>query len=144
MGTTIYFIIFILFVFFILWTWNSTKEFEGIFTRISYIVIGTAFIALLTLVIFLFAKIGVEYPKQDMVGQVRRIILLIFTPINGFAVLPQVANIISRVKNGNISNEDLQKKIRVVLIICIVLIIFECIYFKNIQTGIIDLIKTKQ
>jgi hypothetical protein len=79
-----------------------------------------------------------------MVGQVRRIILLIFTPINGFAVLPQVANIISRVKNGNISNEDLQKKIRVVLIICIVLIIFECIYFKNIQTGIIDLIKTKQ
>ena len=144
MGAVIYFIIFIIFATYIICTWNSTKEFDNAFIRISYIVIGTLFIALFTFIFFLFSKIGVEYPKQEMVGQVRNIILLIFIPINGIVVLPQIANIISRVKNGNISKEDLQKKIRIILIICIILIVFECIYFKSIQTGIINFINAKQ
>ena len=116
MGAVIYFIIFIIFATYIICTWNSTKEFDNAFIRISYIVIGTLFIALFTFIFFLFSKIGIEYPKQEMVGQVRKIILLIFIPINGIVVLPQIANIISRVKNGNISKEDLQKKIRIILI----------------------------
>lgn len=144
MAFIIYFVIIIIIFAYIMWTWNSTRDFETITIRISYIVIGTAFVGLITLTLFLFSKIGIEYPKQEMVGEVRKIILLVFVPINGFITLPQVASLISRIKNGNISKEDSQKRIRTILIICIIAIIFECIYFKNIQTGIINLINAKQ
>ena len=85
----IYFIVFLLFVVYIVWTWNSTKEFEDQKIRIAYLIVGTLFIAMVTLIIFLVSKIGVNYPKKEMVGQVQKIVLLVFTPINGFVVLTQ-------------------------------------------------------
>ena len=136
----VYFIIIMLFLVYIFWTWNSTKEFETITIRISYVVIGTIFMAFITFLLFLFSRIGVTYPSKEMVGEVRNIILLVFTPINGFIMLPKLSYAIAEVKNGTISKEDLQKKIRKILIIAIVLIIFEVIYFKSIQNEIIDFI----
>ena len=144
MISTINFMIFIIFVAYIVWTWKSTSEFEGYITRFSYILIGTVFIVLLTLILFSFSTIGIKYQNNDMLGDVRAKILLLFTPINGFAILPQVANLIGRIKNGNLSKEDAQKKIRIILIISIILILSECIYFKHIQNGIIELINIKK
>lgn len=141
--STIYFIVFILFCVYLVWTWNSTKEFGAINIRISYLIIGTVFITFITFLLFWISKIGVEYPKPEMVGQVRKIILLIFIPINGFMILIQAANIIGRVKNGNISNEDVQKRVKFLIIFFIAMIILECIYFKNIQNGIISVINAK-
>ncbi len=141
--STINFVIFILFIIYIVWTWKSTNDFEGYFTRVSYIIIGTAFMAFMTLTFFLFSKIGVEYQKSEMVWQVGRTIILLFTPINGFAILPQIASVVNKIKDGDLSKEEAQKKIRKILIIAIILIIVECIYFKYIQNGIIKYINLK-
>lgn len=142
--TTINLIIFILFVVYIIWTWNSTKEFETTLMRISYIAIGTIFIAIITWLLFVISKIGVEYPKEEMIGQVRKIVLLVFIPINGFIVLTQCSSIFSQVRSGIVSKEDLSKKIKIRLVILAMLIIFEVIYFKHIQYGIINVINVKQ
>lgn len=141
--TAINFIIFILFVVYLVWTWSSTKEFETILMRISYIVIGTIFIAVITWLLFVISKIGVEYPKEEMIGQVRRIVLLAFIPINGFIVLTQCSSIFSQVRSGMVSKEDLSKKIKIRLIVFAMLVIFEVIYFKHIQYGIINVINAK-
>ena len=138
--STIYFIIFIIWVIFIVWTWNSTKGFENVSNRILYIILGVVLTAIITYILFLFSKIGIEYPNQEMISEIRNILLLIFIPVNGTIVLPQVMNIMIRHKDGNISKEELQKKIRIILIICIIVIIFECIYFKSFQTEILDYI----
>ena len=140
---TIYFIIFILFTTYIVFTWRSTKEFENIRTRFSYIFVGTLFITLLTFIIFLISKIGVQYPREEMVGEIRKIILLVFVPINGFIVLTQFAGIVTSAKSGTASKEDMKRKIKIFIIICISLIIVECIYFKSIQTGMIDMIEKR-
>ena len=137
------FLIFILFVVYIASTWKSTIGFEGIPARILYIVIGTLFVLVLTLIFFAFSKIGVTYPKQEMVSTVRTWILLIFVPLNGFVILPQMARLITLVKEEDTTKEEFQKKVRRLLIICIILIIFECIYFKSIQNGIIHFIELK-
>ena len=142
--STIYFIIFILFVFYILWTWKSTVEMEKPIIRISYIAIGTIFISFLTLILFLISKIGINYPKQEMIGQVEKIVLLIFIPINGFIVLTQVSSIIASIKSGMISKEERRKRVKILTIIFIILIILECIYFKNIQLGLINFINAKK
>ena len=140
----IYFIITVLFIIYIVFAWNSTKEFETVLMRISFILIGTIFITILTLILFWISKMGITYPKREMVGEVRRIILLSFIPINGFIVLTQASTIFAQAKSGMISKEDLEKKIKRLIIIFIVLIIFETIYFKNIQNGMIRIIQSKK
>lgn len=136
---TIYFIIFILFAMYIVFTWNSTKEFETIISRISFVIIGTLFISLFTLVLFYISKIGVVYPKEEMIGQIRKIVLLVFIPINGFLTLTQLASIFAKAKSDMISKEELSKKIKIFAIIFIVLIIIECIYLKRFQVDIIEM-----
>ncbi len=143
MVVIIKFLIFILFVTYIVSTWKSTIDFEGIPVRVLYILIGTLAILVLTLIFFAFSKIGVNYPKQEMVGEVRNWILLIFVPLNGFIILPQIARLIGLIKAEETTKEDFQKKVRRFLIIFIILIIFECIYFKSIQNGIINFIELK-
>ena len=140
----IYFIIIILFTIYIIFVWNSTKEFENTLIRVSYIFIGTLFITLLTVILFWISKIGVEYPKKEMIGEVRRIILLVFIPINGFITLTQASSIFVQAKSGMVSKEDMQKKIKRLIIIFIMLIIVEIIYFKNIQNGMIKFIESVQ
>lgn len=139
----IYFIVFLLFVVYIVWTWNSTKEFEDQKIRIAYLIVGTLFIAMVTLIIFLVSKIGVNYPKKEMVGQVQKIVLLVFTPINGFVVLTQFSSVFQQIRSGMVSKEKMDKKIKRLVIIFIVLIVFETIYFKNIQNGMIRIIQNK-
>jgi len=138
------FIIFVLFIIYVVFVWNSTKEFENIIVRVSYIFIGTIFITILTLILFWISKIGVEYPKREMVSEVQRIVLLVFIPINGFITLTQVASIFTQAKSGMVSKEDMEIKIKRMIIIFIVLIIVEIIYFKNIQNGLIRFIESVQ
>ncbi len=140
----IYFIITVLFIIYIVFVWNSTKGFETVLMRISFILIGTIFITILTLILFWISKIGIAYPKREMVGEVRSIILLSFIPINGFIVLTQASTIFAQAKSGMISKEDLEKRIKRLIIIFIVLIVFEAIYFKNIQNGMIKIIQSKK
>ena len=136
----IYFIIIVLIIATIYGVWNSTKEFEDVRTRVVYFIFGILFMTFITLLLFGVSRIGVVYPKQEMIGQVRKIMLLVFVPINSFIMLPQVANLISRIKNGEISSEQKQKRIRILLLIFALMIIFECIYFKHVQNGIINVI----
>ncbi len=141
--SAIYFIVFLLFVVYLVWTWNSTKEFEDLKIRIAYILVGTLFIAMVTLILFTISKIGVNYPKKEMVGQVQKIVLLVFTPINGFIVLTQFSSVFQQIRSGMVSKDQMEKKIKRLLIIFAILIIIECIYFKNVQYGIIKIINSK-
>ena len=142
--SAIYFIIFVLFVVYIVFVWNSTKEFDTIVMRISYFAVGTLAITIITLVLFWISKIGVVYPKQEMVGEVRRIILLVFIPINGFVILTQFSSIVAQIRSGIVAKEDMEKRIKRIIIILVVMIVIECIYFKNIQTGLIEVINAKK
>lgn len=143
MSTAIYLIIFILFLVDIFWVWSSTKSFETNFTRISYIFIGTLFITLLTYIIFLFSKSEINYPNVAMIGKVRNIILLTFVPINSFVVLPQLAKIVDKIKNDEISGEKIKTTILIFIVVAIFAIILETVYFKSIQNGIINIINSK-
>ena len=138
------FIIFVLFVVYVVFVWNSTKEFENIIIRVSYILIGTVFITILTLILFLISKIGIQYPKKEMIGEVRKIVVFAFIPINGFVILTQAARLFTQAKSGMVSKEDMEKKIKRLIIIFIVLIIIEVVYFKSIQNGMIRIIQSKK
>ena len=98
MNILIYLIIALLFCVLILWTWNNTKDYESTVERIKYTAIGTIVIFLITLIYFTISKIGITYPKPEMVKEVRKMTTLLLTPINGFLSLPHIAIIKAHIK----------------------------------------------
>lgn len=143
MNILIYLIIVVLFIVLILWTWNNTKEFEQTSERIIFITIGTGITAIITLIYFAISKIGITYPKAEMVKQVRKMAILIFTPINGFLSLPHIASLKMKIKMKTEENEKIKKKIIILGIIFIVATIIEINYMKNFQKGIIQILNNK-
>lgn len=144
MSIAIYLIIILIFAIYIVWTWNSTEQFKQKSTKILFIIVGTLFISVLTLILFSFSKIGIEYPKLEMMKDVRKIILLVFIPINGFFILPQIANIVNIKMEESETNEQIRRRITKLGITLLVIIIIECMYFKNMQTGLINFYEVRK
>lgn len=143
MNILIYIIIALLFVVLIFWTWNNTKEYEEITKRITYIVIGILAMLLITLIDFTISKIGITYPKAEMVKQVRKMSVLLFTPINGFFSLPHIATIKTQIELKKVENDKIKKKIIILGIIFIIATIVEINFIKEFQNGIIQILNNK-
>lgn len=143
MSILIYLIIAVLFVVLIFWNWNNTKEFEETSERIAFIVVGIAIIAIITLVYFAISKIDITYPKSEMVGQVRKMVVLLFTPINGFLSLPHIASLKMKIKLKTEDDAKLKKKIIILGIIFIIATVVEINYMKDFQNGIIQILNRK-
>jgi len=133
----------ILFLVYLFWTWNSTKGFEGKFSRVAYTIIGTIVLILLTYIIFIISKKGIIYPHREMSKLIRNIILLIFVPINGFITLPHIANTIEKIKKDEFTGKQFKTRLIIFIILIIVVFILECFYFNSIQNRIIQIFKLR-
>mgnify|MGYP004629883239 FL=1 len=143
MNILIYFIIAVLFVVLIFWTWNNTKDFEENSKRVIFIVVGIILIAIVTVIYFAISKVGITYPKVEMVKQVRKMVVLLFTPINGFLSLPHIASLKMKIKLKTEDEEKLKKKIIILGVVFIVATIVEINYMKDFQNGIIQMLNSK-
>ena len=143
MNILIYFIIAVLFVVLILWTWNNTRDFEETSERIIFIVVGIILTVVVTLIYFTISKIGITYPKAEMVKMVRKMVVLLFAPINGFLSLPHIASLKMKIKLKIEDEEKLKKKIIILGIVFIVATIVEINYMKDFQNGIIQMLNSK-
>ena len=135
-------IMLIMFLILLAWTWNSLGTIEKK-TKIILITCGILAVYILTLIIFSISKIGITYPKAEMIGQVRKIAVLVFTPINGFLSLPHIASLKMKIKMKSEEDSKLKKKIIILGIIFIVATIVEINYMKNFQNGIIQILNSK-
>lgn len=143
MNVLIYFIIAVLFAVLIFWTWNNTKDFEETSKRIIFIVVGIIIVAIVTLIYFTISKVGITYPKTEMVNQVRKMVVLLFTPINGYLSLPHIASLKMKIKLKTEENSKLKKKIIILGIVLVVATIIEISYMKDFQNGIIQMLNSK-
>lgn len=112
--------------------------------KIAYIVIGLIIMLITTLIIFNISAGGVEYENDNMIGNVRNIILAVFVPVNGIITMPYLANLLSKINSDEITQEKFKKKVIILAIIFIVVLLFECSYFKSTQLGIIKIFKEMQ
>ena len=139
MSIVIYVIAIAMWVLLCTWTWHSAKLLENNKTKLIYIAIGIAVLAIITIINFNISKSGVTYPNEKMIAPVRRMIMIIFTPVNGFFAMPYLALQIGKLNTNQIKEENFRKKIITLIIIFIVVLIIECSYFKNIQNGILGI-----
>lgn len=111
------------------------------YERIEKVVIcvaGTLISWLITIILFNLSSKGIEYSNLEFKHQVSKILVLVFTPINGIIYMPYIVKLMSKYKFNEIKNDELIKKILLLIIITIILFIIEVIYLKNIQLGIIN------
>ena len=136
----IFIIITTIIIYFLLiaWTWQSLGTIEKN-KKIMYTVIGLITIYIITLIIFQITKNGINYQNAQIQGNIRNVIVLIFTGINGIIIMPQVGRILEKINDNQMKQNELKKKILILIAIFIICIIFEIGYMKNMQEGIISI-----
>lgn len=129
----------ILYVILLGFTWHNLDILENS-KKIIFTIFALLAIVLVTLIIFNISTSGIEYENYNMIANVRNMLVAVFTPVNGLIVMPYVANMIGKIKQEDITQPEFKKKTIIIGIIFILILIFECNYFKDMQMGILDII----
>ena len=120
----------------IAWTWQSLESLEKT-KKVAFIVIGIIISYIVTLIIFNISQQGVNYQNEITKHEIKKILVLLFTALNGVIFIPYIAKLFTRVKENEIEDYKLKKKIIILVIIFIICMFFENMYLKDIQNGII-------
>ena len=81
-----------------------------------------------TMILFNISSLGIEYPNSQSREIALKILVTIFTPMNGIILLPNITRLINESQNGEIDKEECARKLKKTLIIFILLVIMEFVY----------------
>lgn len=118
-------------------SWYRLEAFEGM-EKIIICVAGILLAWGITTVLFSISSNGMDYINQEVKREISKILVLVFTPINGIAFMPYISKIMSKVKFDELKKEEAIKKVGIFCLILIVIFFVEVKYLTNIQLGILD------
>ena len=110
--------------------------------RLVFIVVGLAVMYALTSVVYWISTNGIEITEVSETG--KNLITFLFVPINGLVMLPLLAKSYYKYKTGGLDKSVLLKRGAVLGVLLLIVLIFECMYFKNIQEQVVRLIQENQ
>ena len=126
-----------MFLILISWTWHNLGDIEKIQKIITMIVLFVL-IYIVTLIVFNISKSDILYNSKEAMENVKTILVLLFTMVNGLIIMPFIAKILNKISCNDIDYNDAKKSFLVIFIVFIIVIIFECGYLKDIQNGILN------
>lgn len=123
----------------------SWKNLDGIEnkSKIIFIFVGIVITSIITLIIFNISKKGINYNSNEIMVDVKNMIVSIFTALNGVVFIPNFSRIYIKFRNKDIENSKIKFNILIVGAILVGVIFFECSYFNNIQKGILQIYNSK-
>ena len=110
--------------------------------KLIYIVVGTAVMYIITSIVYWFSTRGIEVTEVSERG--KDLITFLFVPINGIIILPLLAKSYSKLKYGNLDKSVFLKRGIVLAVILLIVLIIECIYFKNIQQEVVNMLNAQE
>ena len=110
--------------------------------KLIYIAAGTALMYILTTIVYWISTRGIEMTEVSEMG--KNLITFLFVPINGIIILPLFAKSYYNYKMGGLDGSVLKKRAMVLGVILLIILIIECIYFKNIQEQVVNLINEQR
>ena len=140
MGTLITIVSLILFIVLYIFTSNTLSEYDTK-EKIKIYFIVLVINLTITMLILTISSIGIHFNFPKMKGEVIKILLPIFIPINGIIYMPNLAKIINSVKSKEMSKEEAQRKLVKSIIVIAIIYIIEIIYLRNVQSGILEMEK---
>ena len=126
-----------LFIVLMSFSWYRLEAFEEM-EKIIICVAGILLAWGITTVLFSISSNGMDYINQEVEREISKILVLVFTPINGIAFMPYISKIMSKVKFDELKKEEAIKKVGIFCLILIVMFFVEVKYLTNIQLGILD------
>ena len=121
-----------------IWTWNSLGDSEKK-KKIIYIVIGTLAMYIITKIIFAISSSSIIYQNEEIKKQITNMLVYIFTPVNGFIILPQITKWMYKLKNKEIDKSKFKQKLIILFVIFVVIVAIEIPYLRDTQMGIINM-----
>lgn len=136
----VFIIIIALIIYFIdiAWTWKSLGEIEKR-SKVIFILVGMLVLFIITLITFNISAKNIPYQHQGETNTIRNVLVSIFTGINGIIIMPQLAKILEKAKNGDLEKNQIRNRLILWIAILIICLIFECGYMKDTQQGIVNI-----
>ena len=126
----------IIYLLVIAWSWTSLGDTSKA-KKILIIFIGMITIFLITQIVFSMSKSGINYENEEIENWVGKIIVFLFTGLNGF-VMPFLMKLFKKLQNGEIEGNIFKVRFILILIIFIICLFLECGYMESIQQGILN------
>ena len=131
----------VLYIILISFTIHNLKPIKNNNVKITCIAMGLVIMLISTWITFQISASSVNYTNNAMVGNVRNMLLAVFVPVNGLITMPYLANMLSKIGTNEITKEKFKKRLIILVIIFLVVLIFECSYFKSTQIGIVKMLE---
>ena len=117
--------------------WYRLEAYEGM-EKIIICVVGILLCWGITAILFSLSSNGMDYINEEVEREISKILVLVFTPINGIAFMPYVAKLMSKVRFDEINKQEAVKKILILCVILLAIFFVEVKYLENIQLGILN------
>ena len=110
--------------------------------KLIFIVMGTALMYILTSIVYWISTKNIQMTEVSERG--KDLIIFLFVPINAILTLPLFAKSFSKFRDGRIDGKILRNRGIALIILLAIILIFECIYFKNIQQQVVNMITEEE
>lgn len=107
--------------------------------KLIFISAGIAIMYVITSIVYWISTIGIDINEVSETG--KNLIIFLFVPVNSLIILPLLAKSYTKLKFGSLEKRIFLKRGIVLSILLIIAIVLECIYFKNIQEEVVNIIK---
>ena len=107
-----------------------------------FLVVGIAIMYMIVSLVYWLSTRGIDLGINNEMG--KNFIIFTFVPINSMLVLPFLASSYKYFKQGRLKKQNFKNRIILLCVILIIVLILEFFYFKDIQTGILNIINSKK
>ena len=121
------------------WTWSSLEDIEKT-KKIEYIIVGFIVVYIITIIIYQISKIGISYENREIMKAIQNILVLVFSIVNGYILLPYIFKKIVQIQNDEIDDKKFKKSIVILIAVIIILTIIESNYLANAQNETLQII----
>ena len=132
-------IIIVMFLVLLGWTWSSLEDIEKT-KKIEYIIVGFIVVYIITIIIYQISKIGISYENREIMKAIQNILVLVFSIVNGYILLPYIFKKLVQIQNDEIDDKKFKKSIVILIAVIIILTIIESNYLANAQNETLQII----
>ncbi len=134
----IYLTILIIYVVLILWSLNNLGKMP-IAKKIIYILVNLLIVFIFTNISYIISKQNIQYESQEIMNNIKTVLLLLFTGINGIIIIPISCKQISELQEENIDKTKFTKRIILIFVVLLIIAYLECGYMETTQKGILQI-----
>ncbi|MGN1269875.1 MAG: hypothetical protein ACI4UU_03285 [Clostridia bacterium] len=110
--------------------------------KLIFIVVGIAIMYVTVSIVYGLSVKNIE--ETRLVELAKNYMIFTFVPVNTILVLPFFASSYKYLKLGRLKKENFRNRTILLVAILLIILIIEFFYFQDIQTGILNIVQSKQ